>query len=270
MRNPEIKPAFDTHRDQAVMSFDFEKDYTLISKVKTIKGTTWSQSRKFCAKACLVKRASLREHIPREEFNLNKVFEALKDVVWLNYSALKENAPVEFQETKKQKAAPKPQVSTPAEYINLLEQKRYAENTKAIYLPYFADFIRYFPGSDLTGISKEEINGYILELIREKNISSSQQNQRINAIKFYNIVKITAKLAGIERKITLHILRHSFATHLIEQGVSLRHIQLLLGHASPKTTEIYTHIANSSLAKIKSPLDYFMDSNDNNTNKIQK
>ncbi|RNI27186.1 recombinase XerD [Rufibacter immobilis] len=61
--------------------------------------------------------------------------------------------------------------------------------------------------------------------------------------------------AGIKKKVSLHTLRHSFATHLLEQGADLRYIQALLGHHSSKTTEIYTHITRKGMEKIKSPLD---------------
>ena len=53
----------------------------------------------------------------------------------------------------------------------------------------------------------------------------------------------------------MHSLRHSFATHLLESGVDLRYIQELRGHKSSKTTEIYTHVCNKNIGKIKSPLD---------------
>lgn len=61
--------------------------------------------------------------------------------------------------------------------------------------------------------------------------------------------------AGIHKSISLHTLRHSFATHLLEHGTDIRYIQDLLGHSSPKTTMIYTHVSDSSVQKIRNPLD---------------
>jgi site-specific recombinase XerD len=270
----------------------------------------------------------------------------------------------------------------PSGYLEKLEQRRYSKNTIRAYVAYIRDFATTFQGRDLAQIKKEEINRYILGLIRNRGISPSQQNQRINAIKFYyekvlgrerqyydierprkimtlpkiltedevlailrcttnlkhkailgtiysaglrrselinlrkqdilfdkelifirggkgmhdrmlalsesisivlkkylgiykpnywlfegperkqyspssisRILYNSARKAGIERRITPHMLRHSFATHLHEQGADIRYIQLVLGHASSKTTDIYTHVSKRSLANVKSPLD---------------
>jgi integrase/recombinase XerD len=69
------------------------------------------------------------------------------------------------------------------------------------------------------------------------------------------ILKQAIQKAGITKPVTLHWLRHSFATHLLESGTDLRYIQELLGHSSSKTTEIYTHVSTKSIQQIKSPFD---------------
>ena len=70
------------------------------------------------------------------------------------------------------------------------------------------------------------------------------------------ILKRAVLKAGVKKRVTLHTLRHNYATHLLENGTDLLYIQALLGHSSSKTTEIYTHVSITALSNIKSPLDF--------------
>lgn len=80
-------------------------------------------------------------------------------------------------------------------------------------------------------------------------------DERYSATSLQMILKRAVKKAGIHKNVRLHMLRHSFATHLLESGTATRYIQILLGHESPKTTEIYAKVTRFGLDKVVSPLD---------------
>lgn len=381
---PQILISNDYHNVEPVICLKFKYDQQIINRLKKVTTATWSSSKRYW-------------YIQRDEFKLELFFEQFRDLAYIDYSAFKNTG--DKNEAPEQKH-PLPyihrqQIKLPDEYLEKLEQKRYSISTIKSYTAYFKDFIDYFSNRDLDSIEKDEINRYILHLIRSQKISESQQNQRINAIKFYyekvlglnrefynierprqkhtlpkiisenDVVRIIESIdnikhkaiittiyssglrrselinlrkqdidfdrniifirgakgkkdritilsktnaalliiylkeyspnywlfegpergqynassvgrilhdaterAGINKTITPHMLRHSFATHLLEQGVDMRYIQNLLGHETTKTTEIYTHVSKKSLANIRSPLDRFLDNKDLNNNKL--
>lgn len=81
------------------------------------------------------------------------------------------------------------------------------------------------------------------------------------------VFKSSVEKAGIQKNVSIHCLRHSFATHLLENGVDLHHIQLLMGHSSLKTTSIYLHVQRKDLLNIQSPLELLDESPGNNYNR---
>jgi len=87
-----------------------------------------------------------------------------------------------------------------------------------------------------------------------------QRSQRYSETSLQAVLKQAAARAGIRKNVHLHMLRHSFATHLLEAGTSTRYIQVLLGHESPKTTEIYAQVTRFGLDKVVSPLDQIVQS----------
>lgn len=275
----------------------------------------------------------------------------------------------------------------PEEYVHKLQERRYSDGTIKAYVPLFEEFINHFQDLTFEDLGEKEVMEFSRYLVMDRKVSSSHQNQAINAIKFYfekvkggdrkyyhvdrpirektlpevlseeeviKILRLTKNLkhkailmtiysaglrigelinlkikdidsnrmqirveqakgkkdrytilsqrtleilrryikenrpfeylfegqgstkdvpvrysttsisailskavkeAGIVKNVTVHTLRHSFATHLLERGTDLRYIQSLLGHESPKTTQLYTHITTKGFDQIKSPLD---------------
>lgn len=104
-------------------------------------------------------------------------------------------------------------------------------------------------------------------------IESTKPGIKYSATSVRSFLKATVKRAGIRKRITPHTLRHSYATHLLEQGVDIRYIQELLGHARPETTMVYTHVRKQNMLHITSPFDTLarqlnqpIDQPDKNTN----
>lgn len=101
---------------------------------------------------------------------------------------------------------------------------------------------------------KKDLEAYSL-ILQEAILFPSSRGGKLTTATIRAIVENSAKKAGIKKRVYPHLLRHSFATHLLESGVDLRIIQKLLGHSDIKTTQIYTQISQQSIKNIKSPLD---------------
>ena len=100
-----------------------------------------------------------------------------------------------------------------------------------------------------------DLRKYYIKIKPVKFLFEGSKGGHYSSSSVKKIVDKAALLAGIKKKVTPHTLRHSFATHLLEAGTDLRHIQVLLGHNSSKTTGIYTHVAIKSFKNIKKLLD---------------
>jgi len=370
---PKIKLEYTHHRDQEVVLIKFDYDKELIDEVKKLAGSRWSQT-----KRCW--------YIPADNFHLDTFLNKISGIADIDASNIKDRG-VSNISTGRIKKSFLPEL--PKGYLEILEQKRYAKSTIKTYTTYFRQFVDYFSGQLLEEVSVEQINDYLLKLIHKESMSSSKQNQHINAIKFYyervlgrekqyykierprkesklpdvlskeeiasmirltknlkhkslivliyscglrrseainlmltdidsqrmlikirggkgkkdryvqlangtlkvlrqyykehnpakwlfsgqkggqysaesieKVVKQAAYRAGIKKNVYPHMLRHSFATHHLEQGTDLRYIQEWLGHYSSKTTERYTHVSQTDFRRFRNPLDDIMEDSD--------
>jgi len=112
---------------------------------------------------------------------------------------------------------------------------------------------------DRMGLLPKSIRDLLLQQKSAKQsedfLFTSYDGGRLTEATVQKVVRHAAQLAGVQKDVTPHTLRHSFATHLLEAGTDIRYIQELLGHAKLATTQIYTKVSAQSLGAIKSPLD---------------
>jgi integron integrase len=132
----------------------------------------------------------------------------------------------------------------------LIHERDLAQGYGSVYLPYALG--RKYPNADrewiwqyvfpATALSKDPRTG----VVRRHHVSESSVQKA---------VKKASRLAGINKRVTCHTFRHSFATHLLEDGYDIRTVQELLGHKDIRTTMIYTHVLNRGAMAVRSPLD---------------
>jgi site-specific recombinase XerD len=109
--------------------------------------------------------------------------------------------------------------------------------------------------SILADTTARYIHEYIIQYEPKYWLFEGRSGEQYSAESIWKIFNQLKKRFNIEKKGNVHLLRHTFATNLLEAGTDIRYIQKLLGHSHLKTTEVYTHISNNNLLKIKSPID---------------
>jgi len=175
-----------------------------------------------------------------------------------------------------------PEVLSPAEVARVLEKPRNLKHRALLVLLYSAglrvgELVRLRP-EDLDedrrlvrvrgGKGGKDRNTLLarraLEVVRRYRAAyptgrwlfpGSRRDRHLTTRSVQRVVARAAEAAGIRKRVTPHTLRHSFATHLLEGGTNLRIIQELLGHRSARTTQVYTHVAQSTLQAVRSPVD---------------
>ncbi|MBU0907631.1 MAG: tyrosine-type recombinase/integrase [Nanoarchaeota archaeon] len=124
-------------------------------------------------------------------------------------------------------------------------------------------WVRRGKGSkDRLFVMSESLSGELREYFESRgkdNVFVFSKNKPLTTRNIQKIIKGARERAGISKKTTPHTLRHSFATHLLEQGIDIRVIQAMLGHSSLSTTQVYTHISSDQLKKVKNPFDVLME-----------
>jgi integron integrase len=134
--------------------------------------------------------------------------------------------------------------------VKRLHERDLAQGYGSVYLPFALE--RKYPNAD-----REWIWQYVFpsERLSKDPRSGVMRRHHVDESGLQKAVREAARLAGIEKRVTCHTFRHSFATHLLESHYDIRTVQELLGHKNVKTTRIYTHVLNRGGPAVRSPLD---------------
>jgi len=124
-----------------------------------------------------------------------------------------------------------------------VEDNRVRPDRSPFYVKWAKAYVNFLPGKRLRERSRQDIEGTV-------------RRHHINETLVQKAIKEAASRAGINRKVSCHTLRHSFATHLLEARYDIRTVQELLGHADVSTTMIYTHVLNRPGLSVRSPADF--------------
>lgn len=208
------------------------------------------------------------------------VSQALSSIRFLFYHVLRINT-LDLDLPRPKKEQKLPEVLSQGDVVKILESIHNIKHKAILFLTYSAGLrvsevvsltvsnididrklihIKQGKGKDryslLSDVAMEVLKEYVSYSKPEKWLFvGGQPDNHISERSVQTIFKTALIKAGIKKNLSVHSLRHSFATHLLEGGTDLRYIQELLGHKNTKTTEIYTHVSNKDLAKIRSPLD---------------
>jgi len=257
-------------------------DFTIYLKGKPVEELVNRDVEKFVEDVCVKRRYSVSTH--------RQVISAVKQFASFHKTCGIENLSLE----RPRKSRFLPTVLSKQEVIDLLRNTRNTKHKAVLALLYSSGlrigelinlelndidadrkqiFIRSGKGrKDRYVIMAESFiqlfHGYLMTYRPLKYfVEGNNPGQQYSPVSVRSFLRRSCKLAQIHKNVTPHTLRHSYATHLLEQGVDLRYIQELLGHSRPETTMIYTHVSKKDMLKIESPLDTLIKQMSNPHNK---